>query len=68
MSERRLSEMIAAALDRALEQGDLGASEHLHRALELVLSRELAFADRRQPYDTLLRTYARIEAIRSQQA
>jgi hypothetical protein len=64
MDERRLSQLIGAALDNALEQGDLAVGEHLHRALELVLNRELQFPDRRQPYDTLLRTYARMEALR----
>ncbi len=67
MSERRLADLIEVALDRALEQGDLAVSEHLHRALELVLTRELCFEDRRTPQAALLHAYARIEGLRAGQ-
>jgi hypothetical protein len=67
---RRLSDRILAALELALEQGNLEAAEHLKLALEEVMT---AFGgpestDQRDLPPTLIEALDRLEALRRERA
>jgi hypothetical protein len=64
--ERRLSDLIIVALDKALQQHDLPVCEALQRALELALTRTTIDEERRSASDRILQAYARLESLRAE--
>ena len=65
MSEpRRLSDKLLLAFDQACEQGQVEVAELVLKAIEIVLTREAAPAERRGHLGPEVEAFARLKALR----